>query len=189
MAEEILKCLIETGLLNNDFSKNIIDESFYFHLEDLPESRFEVSWLYQKTNTYPEVSTGKVGITKLRSFNKLGETKFVYFLEHVDDPEEIAAWIIEMLLTRKRYSVSLGSVGKITKARMKKLKIDNHLVIIEGEFYDRYQDRYRVIFYNRPKKQPLRFYIYGGKTIKYYVMEGSILKRIDKIEVYIRDNP
>src|SRR5574344_1341898 len=141
MTEEILENLIELGLLSEWSS--ITDDSFTFKIDGMDNIEYEVNYFFRKTKDYPGANE-KINIVQLLAIDKNNNQPFLKFtLGEVGDPEDIAAWIISTILTRRHFSKQLLSVSKLTRKKL----INNHvgkpgnLTPIWGEFFDKYENR------------------------------------------------
>jgi hypothetical protein len=158
-ANEILQNLIEGGLLM-DWTE-VVDNEFSFRVLERPWVDYTVVYSYSKTKKYPIEKDDKISQVELIS--KKRGTKNPYLKLNLfgqEDPEDIAAWLIKMVLTKNHFNGNLVDLYKFVKSKVTNYKLEK----VWGEYYDEFEDNYVVVKFHKPgqKKEFILLYIYGA---------------------------
>ena len=85
------------------------------------------------------------------SWNTKSGEKLVFNLCSNKDPDEIQHWILKTILTKRKYNKVLRKSAKKIKKQIQKYKKNKDILLweIEGEVMNLFDDRWRVIIYEK----------------------------------------
>jgi hypothetical protein len=160
-AGDILQDLIDIGLLS---SWNIInDKEFNFRLDGNDKTLYKVKHELRKSIYFKEYDS-QIDIVELIAVRDGQSNHLKFTLGGEDDPDEVQAWIITTILSRHKYSSQITSLMSrtIKKLRKKKFKELSRVLLVDGEFHDKYGERWMIVQFN--SKNPILFFVETGNS-------------------------